>query len=187
MSMFEVPKMATHPLDKYRQASIDYLSGSEIFVTGNLYVKGAISGSIDMGGDAITASYVTGSIQVSGSIVYADKLSANFITGSSSIVSKGSISGSSVTVSGPVSGSSMWTTNFTGSRASITNLFVAGGLSGSGTISGGAIFSQSYQGVVVSNILASGATAPGANTITFTGSASIVVTQSGNVITITHV
>lgn len=165
MTMFEVPKMATHPLDKYRNANIDYLSGSQISVSGNLYVNGAISGSIDMSNDAITAAYVTGSKVV---------------------VSLGSISGSSISASGPISGSSMWTTNFTGSRASITNLFVAGGLSGSGTISGGAFLSQSYQGAVISNILASGATAPGVNTVTFTGSTNIIVSQSGNVITITY-
>lgn len=177
MTMFEVPKMASHPLDKYRQATIDYITGSQLSLSGNLYVNGAISGSIDMSNDAITAAYVTGSTQVSGSIVYADKLSANFITGST-IVSKGSISGSSVTVSGPVSGSSMWTTNFTGSQASISNLFVSGRISGSNLISG-----ASFQGALVTGIIGSGSVVL-LGQVTITTGAGLNLTQSGNTITI---
>lgn len=101
MTMFEIPKMATHPLDKYRNANIDYISGSDISLTGNLYVKGAISGSVDMSNDAITAAYVTGSIQVSGSTIFADRITSQYISGSKML------SGASVwgKICGPISGS----------------------------------------------------------------------------------
>jgi hypothetical protein len=39
MSMFEVPKMSTHSLDKYRNANIDFITASRI--TGSAVISGA--------------------------------------------------------------------------------------------------------------------------------------------------
>jgi len=91
MTMYQVPKMATHPLDKYRHASIDYITGSDMSLTGNLYVKGSISGSIDMAGDSIVASYITGGTKISGSLIQASSISG------SGIISGATFQGSLVT------------------------------------------------------------------------------------------
>jgi hypothetical protein len=156
MTMFEVPKMASHPLDKYRQANIDYVSSSQISVSGNIIIGGAITtgGGTYVVYDDIVVKTLTGSVRISGSTVMASTLSANrisspYISGSTTL-SGATIFGNTITASTSLSGAS-------------------------------------YLGTVVTNVLASGATAPGVNTVTFTGSTHIVVTQSGNIITISYV
>ena len=80
MTMYEVPKMATHPLDKYRNANID-------FVTANI-----VTGSTLLSGANILAAYITGSDGVSGSDIRGSTATIKWIH-STHITGSGTISG----------------------------------------------------------------------------------------------
>jgi cytoskeletal protein CcmA (bactofilin family) len=110
-------------------ATITNLSGSEMSLSGNLYVDGSISGSINT--DNITALNITGSNVLSGSSIYGASAKITSLTGSEisldgNLYVNGDISGSmitdnitalNVTGSNNLSGS-----NILGPNANITNM-----------------------------------------------------------------
>jgi len=59
MTFYEIPRTSTHSLDKYRNANIDYISSSQISLSGNLFVNGYVSGSQILSSTTVNeASYI---------------------------------------------------------------------------------------------------------------------------------
>lgn len=157
MTMFQIPKSASHPLDKYRQASIDYISGSQIWLSGDIIVGGAITtgGGVYAVYENIVATTLTGSSAISGSTVTATTLNAR------------DIGATNITGSSRISGSTM-----------VTNSIMAQFVSGSNTISGAA-----FKGPLVNGIQFSGSAAQ-TGTFNITTGAGLSMTLVGTTVTI---
>lgn len=129
---------------------ITNISGSQLSLSGNLYVDGTIIGDIVL--ENVNVEYITGSVQISGSNYIGNNLTVTNITGST-------ISGS----------------NFFGNSASITNINVTN-ITGS-VISGSNIYSPNAK---ITNIVSTNITGSNVSGSNVYGSTGIITNISGS-------
>jgi len=183
MTMFQIPKSVSHPLDKYRQATIDYISGSQIWLSGDMIVGGAITtgGGVYAVYENIVATTLTGSSAISGSTITATTFNVKNVN-ASGIITGSTISGSAVTIT-TLTARDIGATNITGSSrisgsTMVTNSIMAQFVSGSNTISGAA-----FAGPLINGLQFSGS-AVQTGTFNITTGAGLKMTLSGTTVTI---
>jgi len=208
MTMFQIPKSASHPLDKYRQASIDYISGSQISVSGNMIVGGAITtgGGVYAVYENIVATTLTGSSAISGSTITATTFNVKNVN-ASGIITGSTISGSAVTIttltardinatfvsgSNTISGSTVTATTLNARDIGATNITGSSRISGSTMVTNSimaqfvsgsnTISGAAFKGSLITAVNATGS-ANMIGEITFATGAGLQMTTVGNVIT----